>query len=133
MTDPDDLMREVDSRYNTNPARTVIVSNQLQVVRQLSLNNHVLICVSCHLIICLTAYLHITQNWLGVFYYHFGVLLGNLVASALGSRGPGEVDKWPSCSSDLLTSGAQPTCLPLWGPLCICSLWGLYGGLRPPP
>ena len=59
---------------------------------------------------------------------HFGVLLGELVTSALRSRGSGQVNEQPACSSDLLTFGVQPPGLPKWGPPCTFSLWGLFWG-----
>ena len=111
---------------NTNPARAVIDTNQLPVVRQLSLNNHVLTCASCHLITCMCSLLTSYSDLAGcLLLLLWG--LGDLMTSALESGGPGEIDECPSCSSDLLTS----TGLPEWGPPHSCSLWGLYGVLRP--
>ena len=81
---------------NRTPARAVIVSNQLQVVTQLSLSNRVLTCARCHLITCVFSLLTSHSELAGSFSLPFGGLTWGprgLCPVVRGSWGPGEVDE----------------------------------------
>ena len=115
----------------TNPARVLIITNQLPVVSELSLNYHVLIYASCHLITCLCSFLTSHLELAGSFSVSFGGLTWGpcgLFPGVKGSWWGWQVTVTQFWPLDLRGAACRP---PLVGPFCYMftrgSLQGSWG------